>query len=119
MRHTPRQTALLLVTVLSRSGQTRARISAKTIKFLGWRNNLRHAFFNALAIEMLDMDWALFEISSGYAAVKLDALQAAKPVTALRWLTPEERQSLRNETFNFDALEREFADPEAPDDEEN
>ncbi|MDR3557147.1 MAG: hypothetical protein P4L55_20530 [Syntrophobacteraceae bacterium] len=107
------QTAILLAAILNRSKQTRARVSAKTIKILGRRKHLRRAFVAELTDALAEYYWILFEIDSGgYGAVQTKTLEAAKPVTAKRWLLDEERRDLkRDKTEVWSALEKE-ATPE-------
>ena len=112
MNLTPRQTAAVLATILKRSGQTRARVSAKTIKLVGKRQNLRSAFVVELISALSDYDWIMFELASGgYGAVHAKALEAAKSITAKRGLTDDEHKSLRRGTVDFIAFEKE-ATPE-------
>jgi hypothetical protein len=115
MRLTPRQTAILLVIVLNASGQTRARLSASTIKHLAGRTTLKYGFFNPLVDEMADFDWTLVELASGYAAIRTPTLEAAKPVTAKNWLPGELKIARKNGKINFEALEKKLA-PEVDDD---
>lgn len=107
---TARQTAILLAVILNRSGQSRARISAKTILHLARRERLRVAFLQSVMDELLEFDWVLAEVAGGFGAVRASALEAAKAVTGRRFLTPEERQR----HLEWDALERE-AMPESED----
>jgi hypothetical protein len=89
-------TAILLATILNRSEHTRARVSAKTIKVLAVRRHLRRAFAAELTDALAEYAWTLTEIDSGgYAAVRTKTLEAAKPVTAKRWLTDDERKKLK------------------------
>lgn len=117
---TPRETAILLAVILNRSEQSRARVSAKTVKLLAIRKNLRLAFTMQLIVEIAEFGWILFEINSGgFGAVQAKALEAAKPVTAKRLLSDDERSALRKGTIDLEALEAEISvsDDEAPDDE--
>ena len=92
----PLHTAILLAVILNRSGQPRARVSAKTIKYLGERRHLRRAFVAEVIDSLAEYSWTLTEIDTGgYAALRTKTLQAAKPVTAKRWLTEDERRALR------------------------
>lgn len=103
-----KQTAILLAVILKRSDQTRARVSAMTIKYLAIRRNLRSAFVVELIAALAEFDWILFELASGgYGAVQAKALEAAKPVTAKRWLTDGERMALRRGEVDFTAFEKE------------
>ena len=72
MLRTANDTACLLAVILKRSEQTRARISAKTIKILANRRRLRGAFVAELGAALVDgFDSILTELSSGgYGAVQ-------------------------------------------------
>jgi hypothetical protein len=117
---TPEQTAILLAVVLVRSGQTRARVSAKTIRILGRRRHLRQAFVVLVTEELAEFGWSLFEIlSGGYGAIQTKTLEAAKAVTVKRWITDDEKKALRQGKADWGALEKEAnPDQEQPDDDE-
>lgn len=92
-----------------------------TIKFLGVRKNLRGAFVLELRDEIAEFGWTLCELESGgYGAIQTKTLEAAKTVTAKRWLTDEERKQLRRGQIDFDAFEKEALpeEDEASDDED-
>ena len=114
------KTAILLATILNRSKQTRARVSAKTIKKLALRKHLRRAFAAELADSLVEYSWVLFELDSGgYGAVQAKTLEAAKPVTAMRLLTDDERRELRRGLVDWAVFEREAApEQESPDEDE-
>lgn len=120
MNRTVNQTACLLAVILQRSGNTRARISGRTIRVLGKRTQLRSAFVVELIAVLADRyDWIMFELEvGGYGAVKASTLEAARPVTASRLLTDVERQALRSRNASFDAFEEEVApEQDQPEDE--
>ena len=115
MHHSARETALILASMLKRNGQSRARLSGKTIKFVAGRQSLRSAFFVELVGELGEFGWILFELpAGGYGVVEARALEAAKTLTAKRSLTDDEMHALRRGAVDFEALKREVA----PDDEE-
>jgi hypothetical protein len=120
MNHNAKQTACLVAVILNRSKQTRARISAKTIKLLAIRQNLRSAFTVELIGALAEYDWILFELATGgYGAVQAKTLEAAKSVTAKRGLTDDERRALRRGAADFTAFEKEAApEHEEPDEDE-
>ena len=69
---------------------------------------------------MVEFGWILFEISSGgFGAVQTKTLEAAKTVTAKRFLTDEERRALRQGKIAPEAFEKEAkpSEEDAPDDE--
>lgn len=114
------QTAMLLAVILNRSEQSRARVSAQTIKRLGARRNLRRAFAAELIDALAEYSWTLTEIDSGgYAAVRTKTLEAAKPVTTKRWLTDEERRQLRRGEANWAVFEDEAAPDQQPIDDDD
>jgi hypothetical protein len=104
---TSEDTAMLLAVLLNRSGQSRARVSAVTIKLLADRQNLRRAFVELVIDALYEYNWILFEIRGGYGAVQVRALEAARPVTARRLLTADELRALRRD--DLDALRAEVA----------
>jgi hypothetical protein len=108
---TARETACVLAVILKRSGQTRARISALTVKNLALRETLRFAFvYDVTTALATDYGWIMFELSSGgYGAVQATALEAAKTVTAKRFLTDDERKKLSRESVDLADFEKEAA----------
>jgi hypothetical protein len=117
VNRTARDTATILAAMLKRSGQTRARISATAVKLISKRNLLRAAFILALADEMEDLAWIFFELrGGGFGAIQTKALEAAKPVTPMRWLDDAERKALRLGTLDVATLAKEAApeDDEQP-----
>ena len=110
---TAQQAAILLVAILKRSGQLRARLSAKTIRLLADRRHLRVAFVNELADALAEYSWTFCEINSGgYAVIRTKSLEAAKAATAKRWLTDEEREQLKRGSVKWSRFEREAASQE-------
>lgn len=121
MNRTVDETALLLAVILNRSAQSRARVSTKTLKLLARRTHLRSVFIVQLTTTLADRyDWILTELATGgYGAVQAKALEAAKPVTAKRYLTDDERKDLRQGTADLAALEDEvITDQEEPEQDE-
>jgi len=110
---TARDTAVILAAMLRRSGQTRARISASAVKLISQRNLLRAAFILALAEELEDLAWIFFELrGGGFGAIQTKTLEAAKPVTPMRWLNEAERKALKLGTLDVAALAKEAAPEE-------
>jgi hypothetical protein len=119
MRHTADETACLLVVILIRSGQNRARVSAKTMKFLAKRKTLRGAFLNELRDALAEHGWVLCELETGYGVEKSTLLEAAKAVTAKRWLDEDIRRDLRRgRAIDFGPLEKEILPDESEPDED-
>ena len=102
------ETAMLLATILNRSGHSRARVSVKTIRKLATRRHLRRAFAGELTDALAEYSWTLTEIDSGgYAALRTKTLEAAKPVTAKRWLSDDEWKALERGTIKLSVFEKE------------
>lgn len=79
------------------------------IKILSRRAHLRSAFVVELTATLADRhEWIMFELAiGGYGAVQAKALEAAKSVTAKRWLTNEERKALRTGDTDLAAFKEE------------
>lgn len=110
-----------MTSILKRSEQSRARISAKTVRILARRTNLRSAFVVALISELADRhDWVMSELASGgYGAVQAKSLEAAKAVTAKKWLDDAERKTIRRPGADLSAFETEVGvDQNEPDDDD-
>jgi hypothetical protein len=118
---TPQQTALLLAVILQRSGQNRARISKATIRLLANRDrNVRDALVDLVNDPLGEYGWVLVPRDIGsYSAMRTKLLDAAKAVTAKRWLTAEERRELKNDTIDWSALETEVEEPAKEEDGED
>jgi hypothetical protein len=122
MYPTAYETACILAVILKRSEQTRARVSTKTIKVISRRKNLRSVFVVDLITELADnFDWILFELSSGgYGAVQAQALEAAKAVTAAKWLRDEELKNLKRGKSNYSVYASELtSEQKSPDDDDD
>src|SRR4051794_17665239 len=96
MYPTASQVAAVVAAMLKRSGQTRARISALTIRKIARRKTLRSAFIRALSDALSEgYGWLLVELATGgFGAVEARALEAAKPVTGNKQLSEDERRTL-------------------------
>lgn len=98
MLTSPHDTAILLAVLLTRSNQTRARFSDKTLKLLGGRKHLHRNTFVEQVSEALaeNHGWHMTPlIGGGYGAVKETALMGGKGITAKRLLEHEEYRKLR------------------------
>src|SRR5215475_325725 len=102
------ETAMALATILQRSGHSRARVSVRTIRKLAARRHLRRAFAAELTDALAEYSWTLTEIDSGgYAVLRTKTLEAAKPVTAKRWLSDDEWRALERGAVKWSAFEKE------------
>lgn len=53
-------------------------------------------------------EWILWDLSTGgFGAIKATATRSARPVTAQRWLTEDERKNLKRGTIDLQAYEEE------------
>lgn len=112
---TPDETAILLTVIIKRSGQKRARVSAKTIKLLARRSKLRTAFLELLMDAVLLRDYALVELESGgFGMIEVSSIQAAPAITARRYLSDDEREALRDGSLDFQELVQEIGEPDVP-----
>jgi len=99
----------MLSLLLLATGQTRARISEKTIRILSKRQRLRVAFIAELIVVIDDYGWVLVELpSGGFGAVQLTAIEAAKPVTISRFMPEDLRREWRKAAPDFNRLQAEF-----------
>jgi hypothetical protein len=115
----PFSTALVLAVALRRSGRTRARLSAATIRAAsgGTRKALRAGFQRDLGIALEDHGWALIELDvGGFAAIQIASLAAARTVTLKRTFSDPEREALSVGTLDLARLTAELRAP--PDDDE-
>lgn len=119
MYRTSKETALLLALILKRSEQTRARLSTKTIKFISRRINLRGAFVVALADALVEYGWNMSELDTGgFGVIQTKSLEAAKAVTARRYLSDDELRAVRRDVFDATQWIEE-AQPEQDEPDEN
>ena len=101
----PDDTAVLLAVLLTRSGQTRARFSTKTLRLLARRKRLgRDSFVRYVTDSLADNHgWFMTPLSTGgYGAAKETAIAAGKTVTPRRLLTDEERHKLKRGKLSED-----------------
>ena len=112
----PKETAIIVSVILVRSGQSRARLSSKTIKFIsGRKRQLRSAFIVTVTEALAEYSWSMSELDiGGYGVIATRSLEAAKPVTAKRYLRDDELRSLKRGATDFSGLEREIS-PERDD----
>jgi len=89
--------ALLLAVIFKRSGVPRARISEKTLKLVGNRKKLKGAFVERIKEDLSDLGIVFIELETGgYGLMPSKALEAARAITAKKWLTEEELDLLKN-----------------------
>lgn len=93
---TPKVTALLIAVMLRRSGERRARMSEKTLRLVSGRKKLRVVFVSSL-MEVLQGDFGICMTEldvGGYGLIYVKSLEAAKTITAKKFLDGIHRQPL-------------------------
>ena len=120
MKRTMEQTALLVATLLKRSGKRRARISEKTIRVLSKRKTLRDSFKELLRGELDDLGIHLVQLDrGGFALIAISALEGAEPINAKEYLA-DELKTLKKGVHDdfFDELRKEIEADEGEEGEE-
>lgn len=115
------QTALLLAILVKRSGERRVRVSAKTLKMLSGRKQLRSSFVVDV-VEYLQGDFGLCMTeldSGGFGLIYAKSLEAAKAALGSKLLNQDELAALKGKAeWKWDDLEGEIAELDQ-DDEDN
>jgi hypothetical protein len=120
MKRSTEETALLVATLLKRSGKRRARVSEKTIRLLSKRRTLRDSFKGMLRGALDDLDIHLIQLNSGgFAIIEVSALEGAPPITAVNFLADELKNLKKGSGESvFDKLRNELEADEAGDGDE-
>ncbi|MES2348471.1 MAG: hypothetical protein V4641_12990 [Pseudomonadota bacterium] len=108
MRHSTKESALLIALLYKRGGNPRARFSETTLRKLSGRLKLRTAFIFDLKNELDDLGYAFFEIDRGFALLPLSALDGAYPLTANKLLPEYVEALLKGQAIDFRAVEKEL-----------
>jgi len=115
---TAEEAALLLALLLTRSEQTRARVSEKTIRKVSGRRHIRSAFVGMLMDHLADLGINMSELErGGYGLLRSSVLEGAPAITAKTHLADKLKG---RKPINFDDIRKEVAaDVESePDDED-
>jgi hypothetical protein len=95
MKRSTERTAILVATLLKRSGQRRARISENTIRVLSKRKTLRDSFKERLRADLDDIGIHLVELGrGGFGIIPINALDGAPAITAKKYM-PDELRKLK------------------------
>jgi len=90
MRPNAEQTAVLIATLLHRSGERRARISERTVRILSRRRPLRDVFKEKLRDELDDLGIHFVQLErGGFGLIPAKALDGAPAITAKKYLSAE------------------------------
>lgn len=108
MRHTGRETALLLALLFKRAEANRARLSETTLRILSGRSQLRSAFITNLQDQLDDLGFAFLEIERGFAMIPLSALNGAPAITAKKHLPEISERIRKGLNINFSKIETEL-----------
>jgi hypothetical protein len=109
MRPNAEQTAILIATLLHRSGERRARISERTIRILSRRKPLRDVFKEKLRAELDDLGIHFMQLErGGFGLIPAKALDGAPAITAKKYVPDEVKKVKKgaDDTF-FDRLRSE------------
>jgi hypothetical protein len=102
MKRSTENTALLVATLLKRSGQRRARISESTIRILSKRRTLRDSFKERLRAELDDIGIHLVQLErGGFGVIPINALDGAPAITAKKYLADELKKLKKDEDESF------------------
>ena len=102
MKRSTERTAVLVATLLKRSGQRRARISENTIRVLSKRRTLRDAFKERLRSELDDLGIHLVQLErGGFGVIPINALNGAPAITAKKYLVDELKKLKKNDDDGF------------------
>lgn len=104
----PHQTATLLALLLSRSEQSRARVSARTVRKLAVRRKLRSKFVSDVKDELEMFGVTMSELERGsFGLLRMSVLEGAPCLTAAKYL-PDILPKLRQGNLRFDSIRKEL-----------
>jgi hypothetical protein len=84
---TAEETALLLALLIKRSGETRIRVSDKTVRRVAQRSYIRTAFLSMLSQHLQDLGLNMTELErGGYGLIRASVLEGAPAATAKNYL---------------------------------
>ena len=114
-------TVTLMRLVMHRAGQTRGRISRKTVSRLAGRQRLRASYLAQLIDVGLEEGLLIVELNTGaFGIMPVSSLAGAKTIVAKNVLSEEERKAITKDTIDMDAVSEELGDiDEENDDEED
>jgi hypothetical protein len=110
---TAEETAILLAFLLKRSGETRVRVSEKTIRRVSQRSYIRTAFVNMLVQHLDDLGLSMMQLErGGYGLIRASVLEGAPTVTAKSHLQDVLKELKKNRGYIKtvrDEVERDLA----------
>ena len=103
--------------MLHRAGQTRARLSRKTVTRLAGRKRLRAGYLAQLIDVGLEEGLLIVELDIGaFGVMPVSSLVGAKTIVAKNVLSVEERRAVSRDTIDMDAVAEELGDTEDDED---
>ena len=109
MRKTSAETAILIAIISKRSGQSRIRISGKTLRFVSGRTTLRSAFLVEVIDKLADMSLTMSELDNGsFGIIETKILEGAKSFTARKMFNEAEIKKIKKNSIDFAPLETEL-----------
>lgn len=110
MLRSAEDTATLLALMFERSGQTRIRISQKTLRFLGYRFKLRSAFITSVSETLSNYyDITMLELDNGaFGLFRTSSLEGAKAFTAKRLLEDLLPDLRKGKPIDYEKLDKEI-----------
>jgi len=94
---TAEESAILLAYLLKRSGETRVRVSEKTIRKVAQRSYIRTAFVDMLSLHLEDLGLNIMQLErGGYGLIRASVLEGAPTVTAKSLLQDVLRELKKN-----------------------
>lgn len=107
-----RETAILLALLFKNAGHNRARISKLTFKKISGRKTVRSSFVVKVS-QSLSEDYGLYLIeleSGGFGMVPAKSMEAAKPITAKKYLPGIITEINKKLPLDFEELEDELSE---------
>lgn len=113
-------TITLMRLMMHRAGQTRARLSRKTVTRLAGRQRLRAGYLAQLIDIGLEEGLLIVELDTGaFGVMPVSSLAGAKTIIAKNVFSAEERKAISKDTIDMDAVAEELGDTEGEEDEED
>jgi hypothetical protein len=116
---TAEETAVLLAYLLKRSGETRVRVTEKTVRRVSQRTYIRNAFVNMVVQHLDDLGLVMTELErGGYAVVRASIFEGAPVVTAKSLLQDVLKELKKNKALLKSIREEVETDLAADDEDE-
>lgn len=115
----PVDTVTLMRLMLLRAGQTRARLSRKTVTRLAGRKRLRAGYLAQLIDVGIEEGLLIVELDTGaFGIMSVSSLAGAKTIVAKNVLSAEERRAISKDTIDMETVAEELGDTEDEDEDD-